>query len=334
MAKKIKPKTALARLLEKPRNDVAEDIGSEVVGITYNKEANHNNDIHVESSEFIKDKKIPTIKLINPNDCCLWSFANRPEDEYGDIKELANAIVEHGQQEPILVRPSKNNKQAKYEIIFGNRRWNACKLANVEIIAIVKDINDQQASICQNEENEKRKDLSDFAKARSYRKLIESGVFTSERELGKKLGISHSTFSDIMAFTRVPDELMKVIPNFKDVSRKTVVMLAKLAKEEKNRTALISLGSKIGNGYIHAENMQLILDKKMSNKKIKYIAPIVVNDENGKMKFNISITSKGAIHVKFHHELSKFIDKNMLQDILEKHLVSIAENLRNNSVAM
>jgi len=116
-----------------------------------------------------KHTHIVTLKYLDVNHCRPWMFADRPENEMGDINSLSESIKITGQQEPILVRPTDNEKKEQYEIIFGHRRWRACKKIGTKVLAIIKAVTDREASLFQKEENENRKDLSDFAKAKSFK---------------------------------------------------------------------------------------------------------------------------------------------------------------------
>ena len=61
------------------------------------------------------------------------------------------------------MRLSKVKGKPKYEVIFGERRWRACQLANVPFKAIVRDLTDSEAALLQIVENEQRQDLSEYA---------------------------------------------------------------------------------------------------------------------------------------------------------------------------
>lgn len=193
---------------------------------------------------------------VDPEDCILWPFADRPQDELGDLDSLAESMQNHGQQEPVLIRANRQNTPQKYEIIFGNRRWRAAKKANIKLSAVFRDITDQQAALCQKEENENRKELSDFARALSYRAQIEGGVFKNENELSKYLGISRQSLNDIMSYLRVPEILRNNIKNYKLLSKNMVVKLATLAKDNEHLDVLMHLADKISEKKITTTNLE------------------------------------------------------------------------------
>ncbi|OGT46131.1 MAG: hypothetical protein A3E82_00505 [Gammaproteobacteria bacterium RIFCSPHIGHO2_12_FULL_38_11] len=206
----------------------------------------------VEQNTFSTEKVSSNDQLItvNPDDCVLWAFSDRPSDELGDIHALAESLKVHGQQEPILVRENRKNNHHKYEIIFGNRRWRAAQIAGIKLLAICKDVSDQQASLFQKEENENRKELSDYARAMSYRAQIDGGIYKNEAELSKFLCISKQALNDLMAYLRVPELLREGISNFKNLSKKMVTKLAALSKDKEILDVLIHLAPKISDQSI------------------------------------------------------------------------------------
>jgi ParB family chromosome partitioning protein len=78
-----------------------------------------------------------TIIKIDPKSCICWEYADRQEFEMGDLNKLANDILMNGQLQPIIVREVGEN----YEIIAGQRRWRACKIAGINVKAIVRNLN-------------------------------------------------------------------------------------------------------------------------------------------------------------------------------------------------
>ncbi len=204
---------------------------------------------------------------VEPSECILWPYTDRPIDELGDISALAESLKQNGQQEPILLRPNQQPTSHKYEVIFGNRRWRAAQKVNIKLIGILKLVTDQEGALFQKEENENRKDISDFAKAISYKSQLDGGVFKSESELSKSLGMSKQTLNDIMSFIRVPEELRETINNYKQLSRKLVSKLATLSKNKKNIDILVQVSDKISSGIINSTNIEIYLASYDQNSK-------------------------------------------------------------------
>ena len=112
-------------------------------------------------------------------------------DENG-LKELAASIKEHGIIQPRVLRRLGD----KYEIIAGERRYKASKLAGLTSVpAIISALDDQKSAEVAIVENVQRRDLSSIEEAKSYKALLDKGYLTQE-ELAKKMGLSQSAISN------------------------------------------------------------------------------------------------------------------------------------------
>lgn len=123
------------------------------------------------------------------------------------IEELAQSIKEHGIIQPIVVR----KKGSKYEIVVGERRYRAAKLANLEEVpAIVKEMSDEQMMEVAILENLQREDLTPIEEAEAYQSLIEKLNFTQE-DLAKRLGKSRPHITNHIRLLQLPEEVRKLV---------------------------------------------------------------------------------------------------------------------------
>ena len=110
------------------------------------------------------------------------------------LNELASSIKEHGVFQPIIVKKSIKG----YEIIAGERRFRASKLAGMQTIpAIVKDFSDEEMMQIALLENLQRENLTSIEEAKAYKSIIESMNITQD-ELAKKVGKSRSHVTNIL----------------------------------------------------------------------------------------------------------------------------------------
>ncbi len=129
-------------------------------------------------------------------------FQSRLAREDSDLLELVTSVKIYGVLEPILVRPKENGL---YEVVAGERRIVAAKRAGlVEVPAIVKALNDQEAYEVQLIENVQRRDLSDMEKARMLDFMIKKFGYTQEA-LAQKLGKGQPWVSQHLAMLKVED---------------------------------------------------------------------------------------------------------------------------------
>jgi ParB family chromosome partitioning protein len=125
------------------------------------------------------------------------------------LTELSNSIKRNGVMQPVLVRPS--DKTGKYEIIAGERRWRAAKLAELkEIPVLIREIDDQQALEMALVENIQRQDLSAIEEALGYQRLIEEFSYTQEK-LASTIGKSRSHVANTIRLLGLPEEVKMMI---------------------------------------------------------------------------------------------------------------------------
>ena len=123
------------------------------------------------------------------------------------LKELAESIKEHGIIQPIVVR----KKEKKYEIIAGERRFRAAKLAGLkEVPAIVKEMTEQQMMEVAILENLQREDLTPIEEAEAYSSLIENLNFTQDA-LAKRLGKSRPHIANHIRLLQLPEDVRKLM---------------------------------------------------------------------------------------------------------------------------
>lgn len=123
------------------------------------------------------------------------------------IEELSKSIKEHGIIQPIVLR----KKGKKYEIVVGERRFRAAKLAGLkEVPAIVKDLTEQEMMELAILENLQREDLTPIEEAEAYQNLMENLKLTQE-ELANRLGKSRPYIANIVRLLQLPEEVRVLV---------------------------------------------------------------------------------------------------------------------------
>lgn len=124
------------------------------------------------------------------------------------LEELANSIVENGLLQPILVR---EYGEGRYQIIAGERRFRACKLAGLtEIPALILEKSDKSVAEIALIENIQREDLNPIEEAMAYRSLAREYEMTQE-ELSQKIGKSRSAIANTMRLLELPEEILTMV---------------------------------------------------------------------------------------------------------------------------
>lgn len=154
------------------------------------------------------ENAITEIKLtdIEPND-------KQPRKEFDDtaLSDLSESIKEHGVVQPIIVRKLGNG----YQIIAGERRWRASRLAGLKTIpAIVKDCTNLEVMELALIENLQREDLNSIEEAQAYKSLIEEYEMTQE-DIAKKIGKSRPTIANSLRLLQLPSGIKDMIASGK-----------------------------------------------------------------------------------------------------------------------
>ncbi len=134
---------------------------------------------------------------------------NQPRTHFNEteLNELSESIREHGVLQPLLVR----KKGSKYEIIAGERRYQASKLADItEVPVIIKDVDDQQMMALALIENLQRSDLNPLEEAKGYRQLIDASGMTQDA-LSKAVSKSRSAITNSLRLLDLPEQVQQLI---------------------------------------------------------------------------------------------------------------------------
>nr|WP_239463268.1 ParB/RepB/Spo0J family partition protein [Collinsella intestinalis] len=134
---------------------------------------------------------------------------NQPRTHFNEteLNELSESIREHGVLQPLLVR----KKGSKYEIIAGERRYQASKLADLtEVPVIIKDVDDQQMMALALIENLQRSDLNPLEEAKGYRQLIDASGMTQDA-LSKAVSKSRSAITNSLRLLDLPEQVQQLI---------------------------------------------------------------------------------------------------------------------------
>ncbi len=114
------------------------------------------------------------------------------------LNDLADSIRNQGLLQPIIVRPLPGTAPTQYEIVAGERRYRACKIAGLtEVPVIVRELSDQDALVIALIENLQREDLNPLEEAQGLLQLKEQ-FSLSQDDLAQKLGKSRSAIANTL----------------------------------------------------------------------------------------------------------------------------------------
>lgn len=259
----------------------------------------------------LKGEMIENISVdqLNPG-----QYQPRKRFDEESLQELADSIIEQGLMQPIIVRKAENN----FEIIAGERRWRAAKLAKVDTIpVIVRDINDRTASIIALIENMQRVDLSAIEEAEGIKKMIDEFGMTHE-EASDAVGKSRSAVSNLLRLLQLSD-FVKDKLNSGDIDMGHARALISLSADQQNMVC-----QKIINEKLSVRKVEELIQSgisKVNNKKISKDnnknndIEILQKEFSDKLGFPVTIENKnnnsGLIKIKYRNldELDILLNK-------------------------
>lgn len=235
------------------------------------------------------------ISLIEPN-------RNQPRRKFDDEKlnELADSIRENGIIQPITVRPLDNGG---YQIVAGERRWRASRLAGLEEIPVyIKTLNERQTMQLALIENIQRDDLTPLEEAAAYQELMDSYELT-QAEVAKVVGKSRSAVANSLRLLGLAEEVRNMIEDG-SLSMSHAKVLAGLDEDKQikfgreiSRTGMSVRELEIGIAREEAAEKEQELKQKTEGEKA--VRQGSVKKERPFLKeFEVSVNTNSNIRVK------------------------------------
>ncbi len=236
-------------------------------------------------------------------------FQPRKYFEKDALEELTNSIKERGIIQPIIVRKSKTEND-KFEIVAGERRWQAAQNAGLHEVPIVEiDVDDLKSLEFAIVENVQRSDLNPIEEAMGYQRLIEEFNYDQEK-VSKFIGKSRSHISNSLRLLSLPNEVQNLIETKKLTQGHAKVLVG---MENANFLAKKIVDKKLS--VRQAENLIRVL-KFRKNSKSKSRDPNIINLEE-------NVESKTGLKVKIYSKknnsgsvLFEYRDNDQLNHLL------------------
>lgn len=261
----------------------------------------------IENSIIEEAKTNDQIVEINLSELRANPYQPRKNFDEEALNELASSIKEHGVFQPIIVKKSIKG----YEIIAGERRFRASKLAGLETIpAIVKDFSDEEMMQIALLENLQRENLTSIEEAKAYKSIIESMNITQD-ELAKKVGKSRSHVTNILGLLKLPASVQDMVL-YNKLSMGHARVLSKLndpkiIEDLAQRVITEDLSVRKLESIVYDNEEKEVKTKKNTNNEYKYME----NFLKEKLGTNVKINNN-KISIKF----SNVQDLNRILEIM------------------
>jgi ParB family chromosome partitioning protein len=227
------------------------------------------------------------------------------------MEELSQSIQQHGVFTPILVKKSISG----YELIAGERRWRASKMAGLsDIPAIIVDFDDQQMMEIALLENIQREDLNIIEEAKAYEQLIQRLNYTQE-QLAHRVGKSREHITNTMRLLKLPDQIQDYV-----IAKKLSMGHARALLGIKDEKEMIKIAKQaISQGY-SVRKVEQVVKKRNAIKEEKPKEDLYIKEAKRVLEeyFQTSIsigTHNISIHYEDHEDLNRILE---ILDLLEK----------------
>lgn len=253
---------------------------------------------------------VVTLKIteIEPN-------RNQPRRDFDEqaLTELADSIAKHGLLQPILVRPLPSGA---YQIVAGERRWRACRMAELDFVPVViKEMDDKELAEAALIENLQREDLNAVEEALGYRSLIDSYGLTQE-QVSERIGKSRTAITNALRLLKLNDTELDALRKGSITAGHARALLA--VEEGSIRSAMLTAA--LGGASVRElEKMANLAKKGTAPKKEKAIKDTyysevelaLKNELHRKVNIKPNGKDKGTITIEFfsRDELADFAKK-------------------------
>ncbi|WP_278374084.1 ParB/RepB/Spo0J family partition protein [Sphingobium xenophagum] len=196
--------------------------------------------------------KRPTIRL-KPSECSIWPGNARDYsllDEHRLRSLIDSILAEGGNRIPAVVRRTPQGDHP-YELVTGTRRhwaiaWlNANHYPDIELIAIIEDLDDEAAFRLADIENREREDISDLERGANYKAAVDRFYGGVQLRMAERLKISKSQLSRYIALTEIPPLLVSAFHSPMDLQAKYAEKLLPLLRDPTTRSKLEAAADQI-----------------------------------------------------------------------------------------
>ncbi len=268
-----------------------------------------------ESKESVKEEKggqetIVKITMVEPN-------RKQPRKNFDEdaLQELSDSIKQFGMIQPILVQDRKDH----YEIIAGERRWRAAKMAGLkEIPVLIRDYTEREIMEISLIENIQREDLNPIEEAQAYKRLLEE-FHLKQDEVAERVSKSRAAVTNSMRLLKLSEEVQQMLIDDMITTGHARALLAVEDPEEQ-----YTIAQKIFDEKLSVRDVEKLMKnmhkpekpakKATDDKAMEAIYLDIEEKLKARLSTKVTVTSKGEgagkIEIEFynHEDLDRLID--------------------------
>lgn len=236
---------------------------------------------------------------------------SQPRKDFNEeaLAELADSISQHGVLQPLLVRPIAGGG---YQIVAGERRWRACRMAGVaEVPVVIRELGDGEVMELALIENLQREDLSPVEEAQGYQILMENYHFTQD-EVSKTVGKSRPAITNALRLLNLPPKLLDMVADGRLSAGHARTLLAFHSEEQMEKGAKLVIEQGISVRELErlvkkANEEELSAEKAGKNKKKRNVffdeVELALHEHLGrKVRVANKSNNKGILEIEFYSE--------------------------------
>ena len=242
------------------------------------------------------------------------------------IRDLSESIKEQGVMQPLIVRSVDGHESGRYEIVAGERRMRAAKLAGLGTVpVIIREISDESAAVMALIENIQREDLNPIEEAQGVKRLLDEFGLTHD-QASKAIGRSRSATSNLLRLLNLAMPVQRMLLAG-DIDMGHARALLSLSAAEQIQAANLIVAKKLSVRETEklVQNGLETAKAKTTSKKASKDRDVVrleeaLSDKLGTtVRINVSKGSKGKLEMDYHgwEQLQGILQKMGLQDLLE-----------------
>ncbi|GKV67070.1 MULTISPECIES: ParB/RepB/Spo0J family partition protein [unclassified Sporosarcina] len=246
-------------------------------------------------------ESLEKVELLRLNSIIVNPYQPRKEFDDASLAELSESIKEHGVLQPIIVRKAGT----QYEIVVGERRYRASKLAGKkEVPAVIRELSDEQSMEMAILENLQREDLTPIEVAEAYQKLMENLHLTQE-QLAFRLGKSRPHIANHVRLLTLPEQVRKDISQGKLTMGHGRTLLGLRKKEQ-----ILLIAEKTKKEHLNVRQLERLVQQlnedvpRETKKEPKKDVFIAAQETTLREQFGTNVTikktkNKGKIEIEF-----------------------------------
>ena len=271
--------------------------------------------------------------------CRPWALADRPDSEFGHLPDVARSLRDDGQIQPVVVRVLHDSEhpELRYEVIAGQVRWRAARDAGLDLEITIRELNDDAAFRLMVGENEFRRNLSDYARARRLAKALEVGLYKDKAALARSCGMSAPQLSYLLGFAELDPVIVGRLKDVGKISARLGYVLNAAVRDGYREAVLRDL-NRIEAGEIGRDQIPgvwgkqgAVVDRPLVTLQpggVAAKAPVQYRDQAGRVLFTVKSSGESGPVLRFSKAVQLAVDDALLVEIQALITKRLSSNLR------